>query len=53
MLRRLRRGHFRVRGDMIDLSHYEDNGYRFEMWGSRLTDPSNHPLTVKCGRQET
>src|SRR6267142_2012608 len=33
----LRRGTFRVRGDMIEIyPTYEDNGYRFEMWGEQI-----------------
>src|ERR1700723_2315667 len=33
----LRRGTFRVRGDIIEISPpYEDNGYRFEMWGNQI-----------------
>src|SRR5258708_22511830 len=33
----LRRGTFRVRGDMIEIyPPYEDNAYRIEMWGSQI-----------------
>src|SRR6476646_5461938 len=33
----LRRGTFRVRGDMIEIyPTYEDNGYRLEMWGQQI-----------------
>ena len=33
----LRRGTFRVRGDMIEIyPTYEDNGYRLEMWGEQI-----------------
>src|ERR1700726_1376077 len=33
----LRRGIFRVRGDMIEIyPTYEDNGYRLEMWGNQI-----------------
>ena len=33
----LRRGTFRVRGDMIEIyPTYEDNGYRIEMWGEQI-----------------
>jgi excinuclease ABC subunit B len=33
----LRRGTFRVRGDIIEIyPPYEDNGYRFEMWGNQI-----------------
>src|SRR4030081_1995086 len=33
----LRRGTFRVRGDMIEIyPTYEDNGYRIEMWGDQI-----------------
>ncbi|HXN21651.1 MAG TPA: excinuclease ABC subunit UvrB [Candidatus Dormibacteraeota bacterium] len=33
----LRRGTFRVRGDMIELyPPYEDNAYRIEMWGDQI-----------------
>jgi excinuclease ABC subunit B len=41
----LRRGTFRVRGDMIEIyPPYQDDGFRFEMWGEeidkiRLIDP--------------
>jgi len=33
----LRRGTFRVRGDIIEIyPTYEDNGYRIEMWGDQI-----------------
>ncbi|HTZ49198.1 MAG TPA: excinuclease ABC subunit UvrB [Verrucomicrobiae bacterium] len=33
----LRRGTFRVRGDIIEIyPTYEDNAYRFEMWGDQI-----------------
>ena len=33
----LRRGTFRVRGDIIEIyPSYEDNAYRFEMWGNQI-----------------
>ena len=33
----LRRGTFRVRGDIIEIyPPYEDNAYRFEMWGNQI-----------------
>ena len=33
----LRRGTFRVRGDIIEIyPAYEDNAYRFEMWGNQI-----------------
>ncbi len=33
----LRRGTFRVRGDIIEIyPAYEDNGYRIEMWGNQI-----------------
>jgi excinuclease ABC subunit B len=33
----LRRGTFRVRGDIIEIyPPYEDNGYRIEMWGQQI-----------------
>src|SRR5271168_134282 len=33
----LRRGTFRVRGDIIEIyPTYEDQGYRFEMWGDQI-----------------
>ena len=33
----LRRGTFRVRGDMVEIyPPYEDNGYRIEMWGDQI-----------------
>jgi excinuclease ABC subunit B len=43
----LRRGTFRVRGDIIEIyPPYEDNAYRFEMWGNQIdTIRQIDPLT--------
>jgi excinuclease ABC subunit B len=43
----LRRGTFRVRGDIIEIyPPYEDNAYRFEMWGNQIeTVRQIDPLT--------
>ncbi|MGB6886149.1 MAG: excinuclease ABC subunit UvrB [Candidatus Acidiferrum sp.] len=52
----LRRGTFRVRGDMIEIyPPYQDDGFRFEMWGEeidkiRQIDPLNGE--VKSGHED-
>jgi excinuclease ABC subunit B len=52
----LRRGTFRVRGDMIEIyPPYQDDGFRFEMWGEeidkiRLIDPLSGE--VKSGQED-
>ncbi len=52
----LRRGTFRVRGDMIELyPTYEDNGYRIEMWGEQIDALRQiDPLTgeVRAGQED-
>jgi len=52
----LRRGTFRVRGDMIEIyPTYEDNGYRFEMWGEQIDAIRQiDPLTgeVRAGQED-
>ena len=52
----LRRGTFRVRGDMIEIyPTYEDNGYRFEMWGEQIDAIRKiDPLTgeVRAGQED-
>jgi len=52
----LRRGTFRVRGDMIEIyPPYEDFGYRMEMWGDQIdTIRQIDPLTgeVKAGQED-
>ena len=52
----LRRGTFRVRGDMIEIyPTYEDNGYRIEMWGDQIdTLRQIDPLTgeVRAGNED-
>jgi excinuclease ABC subunit B len=52
----LRRGTFRVRGDMIEIyPTYEDNGYRIEMWGDQLDKLRQiDPLTgeVRAGQED-
>ncbi len=52
----LRRGTFRVRGDMIEIyPTYEDNGYRIEMWGQQIdTLRQIDPLTgeVRAGQED-
>lgn len=51
----LRRGTFRVRGDIIEIyPPYQDEGYRFEMWGDQLdTIRQIDPLTgeVRTGKE--
>src|SRR6266849_4033837 len=51
----LRRGTFRVRGDMIEIyPTYEDNAYRIEMWGDQIDKLRQiDPLTgeVRPGQQ--
>ncbi len=51
----LRRGTFRVRGDMIEIyPPYQDDGFRFEMWGEEIdTIRQIDPLTgeVKSGQE--
>jgi excinuclease ABC subunit B len=51
----LRRGTFRVRGDMIEIyPTYEDNGYRIEMWGEQIDALRQiDPLTgeVRAGQE--
>jgi excinuclease ABC subunit B len=51
----LRRGTFRVRGDMIEIyPTYEDNGYRIEMWGEQVDALRQiDPLTgeVRAGQE--
>src|SRR5690349_5845363 len=52
----LRRGTFRVRGDMIEIyPTYEDNAYRIEMWGEQIDalrqiDPLNGE--VRAGQED-
>ena len=52
----LRRGTFRVRGDMIEIyPPYEDNGYRIEMWGEQIDALRQiNPLTgeVRAGQED-
>ena len=52
----LRRGTFRVRGDMIEIyPTYEDNGYRIEMWGEQIDALRQiDPLTgeVRAGQED-
>src|SRR5881296_2864959 len=52
----LRRGTFRVRGDMIEIyPTYEDNGYRIEMWGDQIDALRQiDPLTaeVRAGQED-
>src|SRR6202030_46533 len=52
----LRRGTFRVRGDMIEIyPTYEDNGYRIEMWGEQIDAIRQiDPLTgeVRAGQED-
>jgi excinuclease ABC subunit B len=52
----LRRGSFRVRGDMIEIyPPYQDDGFRFEMWGDQIdTIRRIDPLTgeVKSGHED-
>ncbi len=52
----LRRGTFRVRGDMIEIyPTYEDNGYRIEMWGDQIDSLRQiDPLTgeVRAGQED-
>ena len=52
----LRRGSFRVRGDMIEIyPTYEDNAYRLEMWGEQIdTLRQIDPLTgeVRAGQED-
>jgi len=52
----LRRGTFRVRGDMIEIyPTYEDFGYRVEMWGDQIdTLRQIDPLTgeVRAGQED-
>src|SRR5271155_855395 len=52
----LRRGTFRVRGDMIEVyPTYEDNGYRLEMWGEQIDVIRQvDPLTgeVRAGKED-
>jgi excinuclease ABC subunit B len=52
----LRRGSFRVRGDMIEIyPTYEDYGYRVEMWGEQVdTLRQFDPLTgeVRSGQED-
>jgi excinuclease ABC subunit B len=52
----LRRGTFRVRGDMIEIyPTYEDNGYRIEMWGQQVDALRQiDPLTgeVRSGQED-
>jgi excinuclease ABC subunit B len=52
----LRRGTFRVRGDMIEIyPTYEDQGYRIEMWGEQIdTLRQIDPLTgeVRAGQED-
>ncbi|HMI51284.1 MAG TPA: excinuclease ABC subunit UvrB [Candidatus Saccharimonadales bacterium] len=51
----LRRGTFRVRGDIIEIyPPYQDEGYRFEMWGEQIdTIRQIDPLTgeVRTGQE--
>jgi excinuclease ABC subunit B len=52
----LRRGTFRVRGDMIEIyPTYEDNGYRIEMWSEQIDALRQiDPLTgeVRAGQED-
>jgi len=52
----LRRGTFRVRGDIIEIyPTYEDNAYRLEMWGDQIDKLRQiDPLTgeVRSGQQD-
>jgi excinuclease ABC subunit B len=52
----LRRGTFRVRGDMIEIyPTYEDNAYRIEMWGQQIDAVRQiDPLTgeVRTGQED-
>jgi excinuclease ABC subunit B len=52
----LRRGTFRVRGDMIEIyPPYQDQGYRIEMWGQQIeTLRQIDPLTgeVRAGHED-
>jgi excinuclease ABC subunit B len=52
----LRRGTFRVRGDMIEIyPTYEDHGYRIEMWGDQIDKLRQiDPLTgeVRAGNED-
>ncbi len=52
----LRRGTFRVRGDIIEIyPTYEDNGYRIEMWGDQIdTIRQIDPVTgeVRAGQED-
>jgi excinuclease ABC subunit B len=52
----LRRGTFRVRGDMIEIyPTYEDQGYRLEMWGDQIDVIRQiDPLTgeVRAGKED-
>jgi len=52
----LRRGTFRVRGDMIEIyPTYEDHGYRIEMWGDQIDALRQiDPLTaeVRAGQED-
>src|SRR5271163_3982994 len=52
----LRRGTFRVRGDMIEIyPTYEDQGYRVEMWGDQIdTIRQIDPLTgeIRKGQED-
>jgi excinuclease ABC subunit B len=52
----LRRGTFRVRGDIIEIyPTYEDQGYRFEMWGEQIDAIRQiDPLTgeIRSGQED-
>jgi excinuclease ABC subunit B len=52
----LRRGTFRVRGDIIEIyPAYEDNGYRIEMWGNQIDKVRQiDPLTgeIRPGQED-
>jgi excinuclease ABC subunit B len=52
----LRRGTFRVRGDIIEIyPTYEDQGYRIEMWGDQIDKLRQFdPLTgeIRCGQED-
>ena len=52
----LRRGTFRVRGDMIEIyPPYQDDGFRFEMWGEEIDKIRQiDPVTgeVKSGQED-
>ncbi len=52
----LRRGTFRVRGDIIEIyPTYEDQGYRIEMWGDQIdTIRQIDPLTgeIRAGQED-